>query len=84
MILEIIIISIYSIALIFIFMYSLGQLNLLFNYLKARKNTDICELFDLKNPEETPYVTIQLPVYNELYVMERLLSNIAEIECHIK
>ncbi len=80
MILEIIIISIYTIALILIFMYSLAQLNLLFNYLKARKNTDTCELFDLNNPEETPYVTIQLPVYNELYVMERLLSNIAEIE----
>src|SRR5690606_61746 len=27
-----------------------------------------------------PFVTIQLPVYNELYVVERLLKNIAEID----
>src|SRR5690606_32996103 len=30
--------------------------------------------------EEIPLVTIQLPVYNELYVMERLLDNIAQID----
>src|SRR5690606_6802294 len=36
--------------------------------------------FDFSNPEEIPYVTIQLPVYNELYVMERLLNNIVQID----
>ena len=80
MILETIIIVIYSIALILIFMYSLAQLNLLFNYLKARKKEDICDTFDFSNPEEIPFVTIQLPVYNEKYVMERLLNNIANID----
>ncbi len=80
MILESIIIVIYSVALVLIFIYSLAQLNLLFNYLKAKKKEDSCDTFDLSNPEETPFVTIQLPVYNELYVMERLLSNIAKIE----
>ncbi|EDO26837.1 predicted protein, partial [Nematostella vectensis] len=29
---------------------------------------------------EIPFITIQLPVYNELYVMERLLNNIVNIE----
>ncbi|QNJ97131.1 cellulose synthase family protein [Constantimarinum furrinae] len=81
MILETIIILIYSVALILIFLYALAQLNLLFNYLSARKNCDKdCALFDLSNPEETPMITIQLPVYNELYVMERLLNNIAEMD----
>jgi len=80
MILEVIIITVYSVALILIFMYSLAQLNLLFNYLKAKKTVDSCEKFDINNPEEIPYVTIQLPIYNELYVVERLLSNIAKIE----
>ena len=32
------------------------------------------------NSSEIPYVTIQLPVYNEMYVMERLLDNIAKID----
>lgn len=80
MILESIIILIYSIALILIFMYALAQLNLLFNYLAAQKKQDNSPKFDLSNPEEIPFVTIQLPVFNELYVMDRLLDNIAEID----
>ncbi len=80
MILEITIIVIYSIALILIFLYSLAQLNLLFNYLKAQKLKDNSPKFNFNNSDEIPYVTIQLPVFNELYVMERLLDNIALID----
>lgn len=81
MILETVVMVIYSVALILIFLYALAQLNLLFNYLRARrKKADQCEKFDLTIPEEVPHVTIQLPVYNELYVIERLLNNMAEIQ----
>ncbi len=80
MILESIIITIYSIALLLIFMYALAQLNLLFNYLRARKSHKTSPTFDFSKDEEIPLVTIQLPVYNELYVMDRLLKNIAEID----
>ena len=80
MILESIIIVIYSTALALIFLYALAQLNLLFNYVRARKKNENCPKFDLSNINEVPYVTIQLPVYNELYVMERLLNNIAQID----
>jgi len=80
MILETIIITIYTISLLLIFFYALAQLNLLFNYISAQKKEDHSPKFNLKNTAEIPYVTIQLPVYNELYVMERLLDNIAEIE----
>jgi cellulose synthase/poly-beta-1,6-N-acetylglucosamine synthase-like glycosyltransferase len=80
MILESIIITVYSIALLLIFMYALAQLNLLFNYLSARKHHKNEPTFDFSKEEEIPFVTIQLPVYNELYVMERLLDNIAEID----
>ena len=75
-----IIIVIYSISLVLIFLYALAQLNLLFNYIKASKTKDNSEKFDFSNSEEIPFVTIQLPVYNELYVMERLLKNIAKID----
>jgi len=37
MILEIIIIGVYSIALVLIFMYALAQLNLLFNYIAVQQ-----------------------------------------------
>ena len=74
------IIIIYTLALLLIFFYSISQLQLLLNYLKAKKKVDASEKFNLKNPAETPFITIQLPLYNELYVVERLLKNIARIE----
>lgn len=80
MILETLILIIYSVALIMIFMYALAQLNLLFNYLRARRTQRNSPKFDLSDPTQVPAVTVQLPVYNELYVMERLLSNIAKLE----
>lgn len=79
MILETIIMVIYTAALLLILMYALAQLNLLFNYLRNRNKEDNCAKFDLSITAQIPYVTIQLPVYNELYVMERLLDNIAEM-----
>ncbi|WP_179343625.1 cellulose synthase family protein [Winogradskyella ursingii] len=80
MILESIIIVVYTIAIVLIFLYSLAQLNLLYNYLSSKKKRTQCKTFDLSLPEETPFVTIQLPVFNEMYVMERLLDNIALLE----
>jgi cellulose synthase/poly-beta-1,6-N-acetylglucosamine synthase-like glycosyltransferase len=75
-----IIIAVYTVALALIFMYAIAQLNLLFNYLKAQKKEETCVTFDFSNPDEIPFVTIQLPVYNELYVMERLLTNIVKLK----
>jgi len=75
-----IIIAIYSTALILIFFYSLAQLNLLVNYLGYKKRNEEAPKFNLLDPKEIPFVTIQLPIYNEEYVMERLLENIAKIE----
>lgn len=80
MIFNTIIIVIYTVAIVLIFLYALAQLNLLFNYLAAHKKKDKGPKFDLNNPDEVPFVTIQLPVYNEMYVMERLLENIAKID----
>lgn len=80
MIVETIIIVVYTISLLLIFMYAIAQLNLLFNYLASKRKKANQELFDFSNPNEIPFVTIQLPVYNEMYVMERLLDNIAKID----
>ena len=32
------------------------------------------------DPEEYPLVTIQLPLYNEMYVVERLIDSVCEID----
>ena len=75
-----VIIAIYSISLLLIFFYSLAQLNLLVNYLGQKRQNQTAPKYNLLDPKEIPFVTIQLPVYNEEYVMERLLENIAKIE----
>jgi cellulose synthase/poly-beta-1,6-N-acetylglucosamine synthase-like glycosyltransferase len=74
------IIAIYSISLLLIFFYSLAQLNLLVNYLGYKRRNKEAPKYNLLDPKEIPFVTIQLPIYNEEYVVERLLDNIAKIE----
>lgn len=74
------IITIYSISLLLIFFYSLAQLNLLVNYLGYKRRNKEAPKFNLLDPKEIPFVTIQLPIYNEEYVVERLLDNISRIE----
>jgi cellulose synthase/poly-beta-1,6-N-acetylglucosamine synthase-like glycosyltransferase len=71
-----IIIVVYSFAILLIFVYSLAQLNLLFNYIQSKKKTKNIDSWDFSNPDQIPRVTIQLPIYNEKYVVERLLDNI--------
>ena len=79
--LSIFLMVIYSTALVLILLYSLSQLNLLFNYLSFHsKKTKNEPVFDLSDPKQVPYVTIQLPVFNELYVMERLLESVSKID----
>ena len=74
-----IIIGIYTLALVLIFLYSLAQLNLLVNYLSNKRRNEEAPKYNLLDPKEIPFVTIQLPIYNEKYVIERLLENIAQI-----
>lgn len=73
------ILVLFTILLFIIFLYSLVQLNLLINYRKNRNRPDTSEKFNFKDLSEIPLVTIQLPIYNEKPVIERLLKNIAKI-----
>ena len=75
-----IVLFLYSFATMLIFFYALAQFNLLINYLKSKKQIDNSEQFDFKNQTEIPFVTIQLPIFNEKYVVERLLTTIAKID----
>ena len=74
------VIILYTLALAVIFLYSLAQLNLLLNYLKAKKSTENAPVFNFSKPEEIPVVTVQLPLYNEMYVVERLLESISKLD----
>ncbi|HZJ35565.1 MAG TPA: glycosyltransferase, partial [Gillisia sp.] len=77
---DVAIIILYTFALLLVFLYSLAQLSLLINYIRSKRNPDPSVKFNFSKAEEIPFVTIQLPIYNEMYVVERLLKNIAEIE----
>jgi cellulose synthase/poly-beta-1,6-N-acetylglucosamine synthase-like glycosyltransferase len=67
----------YTIAMLFIFLYSIAQMHLLYHYLKGRKDPRLQPLAALA--AKIP-VTVQLPVYNEMYVVERLLHAVARFE----
>lgn len=73
---EWLVIIVYSAALMVISIFSIGQLNLALHSLKKGKEEDstLPELTTL------PSVTIQLPVYNERFVVERLLRAVAKID----
>lgn len=65
----------YGTALLIICIFSLGQFNLAWHYMKAKKEeADTIEPLDVY-----PKVVVQLPVYNELYVVERLIDCVAEL-----
>lgn len=77
-ILMMIVIGLYTATLIFILLFSLTQAQLLFRYLFNRKKYR--EDQQLKTQFATlPMVTIQLPVYNEKYVVERLIDCVTKI-----
>jgi cellulose synthase/poly-beta-1,6-N-acetylglucosamine synthase-like glycosyltransferase len=68
------------VSLILVLLYSLSQLNLLWNYVQFKKKKEKNPILDISDPEKVPFITIQLPVFNELYVMERLLECINLID----
>ncbi|MGA9639443.1 cellulose synthase family protein [Flavobacterium sp.] len=80
LVLSYIILTLYFISIVLIFFYGLAQFNLLLNYLKSKKQIDTAPQYDFKKGDSYPFVTVQLPLYNEKYVVERLLQTIAKLE----
>ena len=74
-----IILVIYGLCLLLIFFYSVIQLSLAIAYVKNKKKqlSRVTPPFDLAN---APKVTVQLPMYNEMYVAERIIETCAEID----
>lgn len=68
--------GLYCFFLALILAYNFLQLNLLFHYLRAKKTAPA------PPPawEQLPVVTIQLPLFNEPLVAERLIDNVANME----
>ncbi|MDQ2658594.1 MAG: glycosyltransferase family 2 protein [Bacteroidota bacterium] len=70
-----IIVILYTLSLLYLFLFSLGQLHLTRIYRRKKQ--------EQKAPDPSgfePVVTIQLPVYNEKYVVERLIDAVVKID----
>lgn len=79
---SIILLVIYGGCLFFIFMYSLIQLSLVIKYRRSLGTGPAVEVSMYESYGEEsdwPLVTIQLPVFNELYVVERLIDAVADM-----
>lgn len=76
---QLLIISLYIFFLLFILFYSIAEVKLTITYLKFKHKNKNSET-DYRTNVHYPIVTIQLPVYNELYVIERLINQVCEFD----
>lgn len=74
-----IVLTIYGLCLLLVFFYSVLQLSLAITYArnKGKKSSKVEPIYD---PSNTPKVTIQLPMFNELYVAERIIETCAAFD----
>ncbi|MCH2044264.1 MAG: glycosyltransferase family 2 protein [Saprospiraceae bacterium] len=80
---EVFIITLYALPMILILLYSIGQLHLIYLYIRNRiscKSTPSLASLDTSTDKTVPYITVQLPIYNELYVVEDLINAICAFD----
>lgn len=76
---------IYVLALCIVTFYCLMQFHLLYYYKRYRNDLlKNLQLSEGKKVEDYPFITIQLPIYNELYVVKRLLDSITQLDYPIE
>jgi len=77
------ILTLYALTLLLLFTYNLGQLSLIVIYLRSGKRQQ-AQRAPVIMPgsaawSSLPLVTVQLPLYNERYVVERLIDAVAAL-----
>ena len=68
--------ALYFFSLCILFLFGLQSLVMIYYYHKTSHIKRITPAM----PDEVPMVTIQLPLYNELYVIERLIESVCAME----
>ncbi|SFE08909.1 cellulose synthase family protein [Spirosoma endophyticum] len=78
---EILVLLLYGLALMLLFFYNCGQLSLIIIYIRSeQERRKAAHSTNILSPDKLPRVTVQLPIYNELYVVERLIDAIVRLE----
>lgn len=74
--------TIYFLDIALLFYFGVHTYFMVYLYAKYKTNCDSEEgrLFYPKTKKDTPIVTVQLPVYNEFYVIERLIESIVALD----
>ena len=72
--------ALYIVALGYITVYCLMQVHLLYYYSRHHRRHTQEELPTAESNDSLPVVTVQLPIFNELYVVERLVDNIVKFD----
>ncbi len=78
-----VIVILYFFCLLLILFYSILQLSLAIAYVRnkyRKKSGKIQENKPVYDPENTPKVTVQLPMFNELYVADRIIETVAAFD----
>jgi len=76
-----ILLTIYGVCLLLVLFYSILQLSLAIAYVKnKRRNKNTPEVKPVFDPATTPKVTVQLPMFNELYVADRIIEVISQFD----
>lgn len=75
-----IIVTIYIITLFYITVYCLLEFHLLYQYKRHKGQQRSLDLVVGQDSKDYPFVTIQLPIYNEMYVIERLIDRVAAFD----
>jgi cellulose synthase/poly-beta-1,6-N-acetylglucosamine synthase-like glycosyltransferase len=72
-------IILYSISMTLIMLYCLVQFDLALRYSRFKQKTVPAPINSTESPDY-PFVTVQLPIYNEKYVVARLLKSVCQLD----
>lgn len=73
-----ILLALYVVALVYVMIFCLMQFHLLYHYRFSKQ--DHQQARSQAKEKDLPFVTIQLPIFNEMYVVERLIDNIVKFD----
>lgn len=76
----VIVLTIYSTGVLLVMLYSIGQFHLLYYYLKYRNRPDRHPARPVVARGDLPYVTVQMPMYNEQYVAAAVIDACAALD----
>ncbi len=75
---EVIVLAIYDAALVVLSLFGVYGLVMIYHYYKLAPRDP--EVQAVANADQLPLVTVQLPIYNERYVVERLIDSVCALD----